>query len=131
MKCGIHGTKWKVGCRVCQISNKTNKQIKAGTLKIVKAPDTGTQFYQSEVTQIIAALGLPWAMTTDWSSVSDFGFPTERIAKAAETLGVEVRQKDYLLEIAVRLRVHAGRKHDRPKKEGKVLSLPKKKDTDS
>jgi hypothetical protein len=89
------------------MSSKTMKKINKYS-KIVSAPQDETTTLQPYIDLILGALGHPEAYVTDESTIWDF-MPLEedkdqRLFEISGLLGLDVTTKDYLVDIARKLK---------------------------
>ena len=82
---------------------RIRKAARRGDLKIESAPTEHIECLRPQVQRVLNALGFSTAFVTDKSCVGDFPHDDEKLAKASETLGIELKGSDYIWEVAKRL----------------------------
>lgn len=71
--------------------------------RIEMAPSEKVEAFDDWARKVLAALGFPKAMVTDWSSVSDFIPHCPDLEEVSRALGIPVVKQDYIYELAERL----------------------------
>ena len=83
--------------------------IKTGKTKVVSAKRDEIEMLRPYVIRVLKAVGHPEAWVSDLSSVCDFS-PADKerniefIARASVKLGFPVNEKDYIIDLAMRLK---------------------------
>lgn len=86
------------------------RKIERGEIKIEYAKSSRRETLRPWVAKVLAALEHPEAFVTDESSIGDFfSFPYEKedldkIGEVSKSLGVPVAMKDYVVDVANRIR---------------------------
>lgn len=84
-----------------------SKKIERGEIKIVYAKSTRRETLRPWVAKVLEAIGHPEAFVTDESMVADFFFEdcAERVEEVSKKLGVRVLPRDYVIDVANRVRL--------------------------
>lgn len=82
------------------------RKINNGEIKVVYARSSRRETLRPWVQKVLEAIGHPEAFVTDESMVGDFFFSEPRkIEEVGRKLGVRVTARDYVIDVASRLRV--------------------------
>jgi hypothetical protein len=72
--------------------------------KIVFAPQDKIRDLRPWVQEVLKAIGYPTAWVSNESCIGDFGPDEEELAKIGEALGFPVKGRDYIVDVAQRLK---------------------------
>lgn len=67
------------------------------------AEDSSTRQHQEKIDKLLEVMGFDWALVTDLSTISDFLTEEEDVQTLSRKLGFEVKKKDYIFEVAMRM----------------------------
>lgn len=83
------------------------RKIERGEIKIEYAKSTRREILRPWVTRVLEAIGHPEAFVTDESKIGDFynSWDTDKISELGKKLGVSVSMRDYVVNVANKLRI--------------------------
>lgn len=112
-QCNVHGATIDYNCKTCTITTSVSRK------SIQFAGQHEVRVFETEMAQILEALGHPEALVTDASLVIDFPviLPEEMpldgpewdavtLADLSQDLGVPVYKTDRLVDVAARMRAN-------------------------
>ncbi len=94
--------------KITQEEFEKGMEIHRKSMKIVFSSQEESKNLHVEIKKILMTMGFPTAFVTDRTTIDDFQLTNKELADVFTKLGVKIENKDFIIDVAKKLRRESG-----------------------